>query len=159
MSTPIPPVAMPPVYMIAPSPMPMQLYPTPSPPPNPDDPPPIAGKFGPSIVRVNDLRLLVHEQLNIFTQQWEEFSPPELPMEDLNIAFVIRSRIQRTPSRLVLLEIRSDALKRCWRSVSVLDVSNLCLTLYQRYFCACSKGNIRFMPTNYSVKLRAWNQN
>lgn len=118
---PMPPVAMPPVYMIAPPMMPMQPYPTPPPPPPPDYPPPVDAKFCPSIVRVNDLQLLVHERQNMFTDQWEEFSPRELPME--NLAFVMRSRIQRTPwvpSKLVLLEIRSDALKRVLKECDCL---------------------------------------
>ncbi len=154
----MPPSPIPPVYILTP-PMPIPTYyPTPfiepqrpvGPPPRPIQP---VSTVKPSIVRLNDLQLLVHQQQNIFTEQWDDFSPRELPTE--NVAFIILSRSQRTPfvpKTLFLLEILSDALKRvlkkcdCLRYVeSVFDPApQVPLNLLQ--------ANIRFTPTNYSIR-------
>lgn len=114
----MPPPAAPPVYFITAPTVPVVQHYAPAPPPRMDPPPPPnpvrpLATVIPSLQRVNDLQLLVHQQQNIFTDLWEEHSPRKLATED--IAFVILSRTQRiplVPAKIYLLEIYSDALKR-----------------------------------------------
>jgi hypothetical protein len=100
-------------------PIPMQPY-APLPPPMPQmgHPPPPASPRPPvtirvpPLVRLNDLQLLVHQQQNVFTEHWEEYSPREFPTKDT--AFVIFARHQRLPllpSTIFLIEICSESLK------------------------------------------------
>lgn len=76
----------------------------------------------PPLVRLNDLQLLVHQQQNIFTERWEEYSPREFPTKD--VAFLIYARRQRpplVPSTLFLLEIHSESLKRVLKECDCLE--------------------------------------
>ena len=73
---------------------------------------PVVSTRIPSLQRPTDLQLLVHQQQNLYTQQWEEHSPTDLPTE--NVAFVIYSRTQRfplLPAKIYLLEIYSEVLQ------------------------------------------------
>lgn len=125
------------IYVIAPqsTPMPVQPYftqpppqmrpppfPAPpfAPPPLANPPPPVTTSV-PPLVRLNDLQILVHQQQNIFTERWEEYSPCEFPTTD--IAFLVFARRQRhsfVPSTLFLLEIYSESLKRVLKGCDCL---------------------------------------
>lgn len=117
--------AVPPIYIQVtspPAPPPQQIpfvpyYPNPVPgnrtPPPADGPgpQPVVATRIPPIQRPTDLQLLVHQRQNLYTQQWEEHSPTNLPTE--NVAFVIYSRTQRfplLPAKIYLLEIHSEVL-------------------------------------------------
>ena len=120
-----------PIYVIAPQPIQIPIQPVVMPPPMPPQmgppqmgPPPALPPTAtriPPLVRLNDLQLMVHQQQNIFTERWEEYSPQEFPTQ--NLAFVVFARRQRypfVPSTLFLLEIHSESLKRVLKGCDCL---------------------------------------
>lgn len=155
---PPPPPIVPPIYIVNPPPTyppahfiePRPRAVPPPPPPDPEEP---LSTIKPAIQRVNDLQLRVHQQQNIFTEQWDDFCPKKLSTD--NLAFVIYSRSQRTPfvpETLFLLEIVSDSLKRILKECDCLKYVESVFDPTPRVPSNLFRANIRFTPTNYSIR-------